>query len=56
MSYSKTLRRILTAMLTLVMALSLAVPAFAAETGSDLESIANLYADWDGSYELPDLD
>lgn len=43
-------------MLTLVMALSLAVPAFAAETGSDLESIANLYADWDGSYELPDLD
>lgn len=55
MSYSKTLRRILTAMLTLVMALSLAVPAFAAETGSDLESIANLYADWDGSYELPDL-
>ena len=56
MSYSKTLRRILTAMLTLVMALSLAVPAFATETGSDLESIANLYADWDGSYELPDLD
>lgn len=56
MSYSKTLRRILTAMLTLVMALSLAVPAFAAETGSDLEEIANLYADWDGSYELPDLD
>ncbi len=56
MSYSKTLRRILTAMLTLVMALSLAVPAFAAETGSDLESIANLYADWDGTYELPDLD
>lgn len=56
MSYSKTLRRILTAMLTLVMALSLAVPAFAAETGSNLEEIANLYADWDGSYELPDLD
>ena len=56
MSYSKTLRRILTAMLTLVMALSLAVPAFAAETSSNLESIANLYADWDGTYELPDLD
>lgn len=56
MSYSKTLRRILTAMLTLVMALSLAVPAFAAETSSNLEEIANLYADWDGSYELPDLD
>lgn len=55
MSYSKTLRRILTAMLTLVMALSLAVPAFAAETSSNLEEIANLYADWDGSYELPDL-
>lgn len=43
-------------MLTLVMALSLAVPAFAAETGSNLEEIANLYADWDGTYELPDLD
>lgn len=56
MSYSKTLRRILTAMLTLVMALSLAVPAFAAETSSNLEEIANLFADWDGSYELPDLD
>ena len=56
MSYSKTLRRILTAMLTLVMALSLAVPAFAAETSSNLEEIANLYADWDGTYELPDLD
>lgn len=55
MSYSKTLRRILTAMLTLVMALSLAVPAFAAETSSNLEEIANLYADWDGTYELPDL-
>lgn len=56
MSYSKTLRRILTAMLTLVMALSLSVQAFAAETSSNLEEIANLYADWDGSYELPDLD
>ena len=43
-------------MLTLVMALSLAVPAFAAETSSNLEEIANLYADWDGTYELPDLD
>ena len=56
MSYSKTLRRILTAMLTLVMALSLSVQAFAAETSSNLEEIANLYADWDGTYELPDLD
>lgn len=58
MRNSKTLSRLLAAALAIVMALSLAIPAFAAEiddSGPDLEAIAAMFADWDGSYELPDL-
>lgn len=58
MDTSKPLCRILSAMLTIIMALALAIPAFAAEIPTDrpdLETIAALYVDWDGSYELPDL-
>lgn len=55
---AKSLRRLLAMILSVVMAMSLAVPAFALEIPDDrpeLELIAGLYADWDGSHELPDL-
>lgn len=59
MRNSNTLRRLMAATLAIVMAMSLTVSAFAAEietdTGPDLEAIAALYVNWDGSYELPDL-
>lgn len=60
MRNTNTLRRLMAAALAIIMTMTLTVSAFAAEpentdTGPDLEAIANLYADWDGSYELPDL-
>lgn len=58
MRSNKSIRRLLAALLSIVMALSLAIPAFALEIPDDrpdLAVIAGLYADWDGSYELPDL-
>ena len=46
--------------LFLALALCLCVPAFAAENADEIDPslrlIAELIADWDGSYELPDLD
>lgn len=58
MRSNKSIRRLLAALLSIVMALALAIPAFALEIPDDrpdLAVIAGLYADWDGSYELPDL-
>lgn len=58
MRTNKSVRRLLAAALAIVMAMALAIPAFALEIPDDrpeLEIIAGLYADWDGSYELPDL-
>lgn len=58
MRSNKSIRRLLAMILSIVMALSLAIPAFAAEiddSGPDLEAIAAMFANWDGSYELPDL-
>ena len=48
------------ASLFLALALCLSVPAFAAEPADEIDPslklIAELIADWDGSYELPNLD
>lgn len=54
------IRRTLAAMLALLMALSMTVTAFAAEPGGptdrpDLAIIASQFVNWDGSYELPNL-
>lgn len=58
MRSNKSIRRLLAALLSVIMMMGLAIPAFAAEiddSGPDLETIAAMFADWDGSYELPDL-
>ncbi len=53
-------KRLLAAMLAVIMAMSLCVTALAAEPDSgdsrpDLEAIAALFINWNGDYELPDL-
>lgn len=55
----KSLRRLPAALLSAVMMMALAIPAFAQETddsGPGPKATAGLYAGWDGSCELPGLD